>query len=250
MSNEPVLIIENLGKHFGDVVVLRDVNAALLPGTVTAFIGPNGAGKTTLFHAITGDIVPDGGAVLLNGQSITGMAPWKVARKGLGKMFQDVRVFENLTIIENVLLALHDHPGQTVWASLFQQHAEKKLEEEAVMWLTKAGVEAPFDRLASALSFGNKKILALARLMAGKFEVLLLDEPTSGMSPVMISRIAKLIKQLSDQGTTIALVEHNCAFVAEVAERSYLLQEGAILDGGPTMEVLDREENREILIGL
>jgi len=250
MSNEPVLIIESLEKHFGDIAVLRGLNASLLPGTVTAFIGPNGAGKTTLFHAITGDMAPDSGVVLLNGQPITGMPPWKVARKGLGKMFQDVRVFENLTVIENVLLALHDHPGQTVWASLFLQHTDPKLEKEAVMWLDKAGVEAPFDRPASSLSFGNKKLLALARLMAGGFDVLLLDEPTSGMSPLMINHIAKLIGQLSEQGTTIALIEHNYAFVAEVAEQTYLLQEGTMLDNGSTADVLDSEENREILIGL
>lgn len=254
MMNEPILTIENLNKCFGDVAVLRGVSASLLPGTVTAFIGPNGAGKTTLFHAITGDLVPDGGAVMLRGNPITRKAPWKIARMGLGKLFQDVRIFENLTVIENVLLALHDHPGQSAWASLaeapFRRRLEPGLVREAKSWLEKAGVEPPYDRPAELLSFGNKKLLALARLMAGKFDLLLLDEPTAGLSPIMVSRITELIRQLTDQGITIALIEHNFSFVADVAERAYLLQEGQIHDYGATGEVLAKEENREMLIGL
>ncbi len=254
MMSEPILIIDNVDKRFGDVTVLRGVSASLLPGTVTAFVGPNGAGKTTLFHAITGDLVPDSGAVILRGNPITRMAPWKIARMGLGKMFQDVRIFENLTAIENVLLALHDHPGQSAWASLTKAHLRRRFEpdllKEAETWLEKAGVEPPYDRPAELLSFGNKKLLALARLMAGRFDLLLLDEPTAGVSPIMVSRIANLIRQLTDQGITIALIEHNFSFVADVAEQAYLLQEGQIHDYGSTAEVLSKEENREVLIGL
>jgi ABC-type branched-subunit amino acid transport system ATPase component len=252
--NAPILIIENVAKHFGDVAVLRGVCASLPSGTVTAFVGPNGAGKTTLFHTITGDLMPDDGIVMLRGSPITGLAPWKVARNGLGKMFQDVRVFDSLTVNENVLLALHDHDGLSVWASLTRAPLRRrygpKLRQEAETWLEKAGVERPYDRPAGLLSFGNKKLLALARLMAGKFDVLLLDEPTAGVSPVMVERIAELIGQMTDQGITVALIEHNFSFVADVAERVYLLQEGMIHDYGPTGEVFAKEENREILIGL
>ena len=118
------------------------------------------------------------------------------------------------------------------------------------MWLTRAGVEPPFDRSASELSFGNKKLLALARLMAGKFTVLLLDEPTAGLSPKMINNISTLIRKLCEQGTTIALIEHNFSVVEHVAEHAYLLQDGIILDEGITSDVLSKKDNKEILIGL
>jgi ABC-type branched-subunit amino acid transport system ATPase component len=252
--NEPALTIENLAKRFGDVAVLRGVSATLPFGMVTAFVGPNGAGKTTLFHAVSGDLLPDGGIVYLRGKPITGMAPWKVARNGLGKMFQDVRVFESLTVIENVLLALHEHEGQSVWASLTgvlarRRHAPKLL-QEAEFWLEKAGVEPPYDRPAGALSFGNKKLLALARLMAGRFDVLLLDEPTAGVSPVLVERMAELIGKMANRGIAIGLIEHNFSFVANVAGRVYVVREGVIHDWGPARETLAKDENREILIGL
>lgn len=254
--NEPVLSIKDVGKCLGNVAVLRGVSASLLPGTVTAFIGPNGAGKTTLFHTITGDLTSDTGVVKLRGHPITKMAPWRIARKGLGKMFQDVRVFENLTVIENMLLVLYDHLDRSAWASLsltkayIWWHSKPDLVKKAEACLEKAGVEPPYDRPAGLLSFGNKKLLALARLMAGRFDLLLLDEPTAGVSPVMISRITSMIEQLTSQGITVALIEHNFSFVADVAERTYLLREGRIHDFGPTAEVLGKEENREILIGL
>ncbi|MDD5266666.1 MAG: ATP-binding cassette domain-containing protein [Methylococcales bacterium] len=254
MMNEPALTIKNLMVRFGEVAVLRGVSASLPSGAVTAFVGPNGAGKTTLFHAISGDLLPDKGIVSLRGKPITGMAPWKVARNGLGKMFQDVRVFDSLTVIDNVLLALHEHEGLSVWASLtgvpmWRRHAPKLL-QEAESWLEIVGVERPYDRPAGLLSFGNKKLLALARLMAGKFDVFLLDEPTAGVSPVLVERIAELIRKMANRGITIALIEHNFSFVTNVAEHVYLMREGTIQDWGATEEVLAKDENREILIGL
>ena len=254
MTTSPVLLIEGLEKRFGEVAVLHDIHAALPAGGVTAFVGPNGAGKTTLFHAITGDLRADAGMVSLNGENITNRPPWKIARKGLGKMFQDVRLFEDLSILENVLLALHDHSSQTVWASLARRWRQREstpdLVAEAESWLEKTGVEPPWDRPAADLSFGNKKLLALARLMAGGFEVLLLDEPTSGVSPAMIERMAELIRGLSANGITVALIEHNFSFVRDIAQECYLLREGHIHDTGPTDSVLNKPENREILIGL
>src|ERR1041384_2592924 len=107
--SEPILLLEGLEKRFGEFLVLRGVGASIMRGSITAFIGPNGAGKTTLFHVITADLRPDSGNVTYRGKSLVGLSPWKVARLGLGKMFQDVRIFERLTILENVLLALHDH---------------------------------------------------------------------------------------------------------------------------------------------
>lgn len=253
--NDPILILENIEKHFGNVTVLRGISAFIPRGSVTAFVGPNGAGKTTLFHTISGDLRPDKGAVVLQGREIGGEPPWKVARLGLGKLFQDVRIFENLTLIENVLLALHDHNGHSAMRSLLRAPFRAKLvaiqEEKARHWLEVAGVEKPFDRPAGLLSFGNKKLLALARLLAGDFDVLLLDEPTAGVSPGMVERIEIMVRNMvSEQGKTIMLIEHNFSFVSAVADQVYVLRDGQVHDSGRTDEVLGRGENREILIGL
>jgi len=253
--NDPILILENIEKRFGNVAVLRGISASIPRGSVTAFVGPNGAGKTTLFHTISGDLRPDKGAVLLRSKEIGGMPPWRVARLGLGKLFQDVRIFENLTLIENVLLALHDHNGRSAVSSLLQSPFRAKLataqEEQARNWLELAGVEKPFDRPAGLLSFGNKNLLALARLLAGGFDLLLLDEPTAGVSPGMVERIEEMVrKMVSEQGKTVMLIEHNFSFVSAVADRVYVLRDGMVHDAGRTDEVLGREENREILSGL
>lgn len=255
MKKDPILVIENVKKRFGDMTVLRGISAAVPEGSITAFVGPNGAGKTTLFHSITGDLRMDSGRVIFRGKSIGGKPPWHIARLGLGKLFQDVRVFDSLTVLENVLLALHDHPGRSAVVSLlrapFLYQANGRQQAEAEKWLETAGVERPYDRPAGQLSFGNKKLLALARLMAGRFDMLLLDEPAAGLAPHTIHRVSKLLKLLvRERNVTVALIEHNYSFVAEVADRAYVLQAGLVHDQGPTVEVMSRDENREILIGL
>ena len=255
MMSDPILILENVEKHFGDMAVLRGISAVVPKGSITAFVGPNGAGKTTLFHSISGDLRMDSGTVLFQGKPIVGKAPWRIARLGLGKLFQDVRVFESLTVLENVLLALHDHAGRSAMTSLlsapFHWQANGKQKAEAEKWLETAGVERPYDRAAGLLSFGNKKLLALARLMAGRFDLLLLDEPAAGLAPHMVHRIGELLKMLvRERNVTVALIEHNFSFVLEVADRAYVLRAGRVHDQGATSEVLGRDENREILIGL
>jgi len=253
--NDSILILENVEKRFGDIAVLRGISATVAKGSITAFVGPNGAGKTTLFHTITGDLLMDSGSVIFRGQPIGGKPPWRIARLGLGKLFQDVRVFESLTVLENVLLALHDHAGRSAVASLirapFYWRTNGHELAEAEHWLQTAGVEKPYDRPAGLLSFGSKKLLALARLMAGGFDLLLLDEPASGLSPLMIDRVGTLLqKMVEERKVTIALTEHNFSFVSQVADHVYVLRSGAVHDHGATDEVLGKEENREILIGL
>jgi len=248
-------VIESLSKRFGEVAVLRGVTAAVGRREITAFVGPNGAGKTTLFHAVSGDIRADGGAVVMDGVSLENKAPWQVARMGLGKLFQDVRIFPNLSVLENTLLAVYPARERSLAATAMRAIGRagriRAAKERARECLTMAGVEEPWDRPAGGLSFGNQKLLGLARLVAGDFRLLLLDEPTSGVSPAMIDRIMRMLRSLvRDHGVSIALIEHNFSFVREVAEKTFLLRGGEIMDSGDTIKVMDKAENREVLIGL
>ncbi|MCB1102295.1 MAG: ATP-binding cassette domain-containing protein [Kiritimatiellae bacterium] len=255
MNGNPILVMEGVQKRFGDVTVLRGVDATIRRGSITAFIGPNGAGKTTLFHAVTGDIRPSAGAVVLDGYPIAGLPPWRAARMGLGKMFQDVRLFESLTVLENVLLAMyepaHRSPLHALRGPAGSRRQDTGLMAKAREILGQVGVEPPFDRPAALLSFGNKKLVALARLIAGNFKLILLDEPTAGLSPGMVARVTEFLKDLvQNRGITVALIEHNFSFVGEIAEFTYLMRAGEIHDQGMTNDVLGRAENREVLIGL
>jgi ABC-type branched-subunit amino acid transport system ATPase component len=255
MNGDPILVLEGVQKQFGDVTVLRGVDATIRRGSITAFIGPNGAGKSTLFHAVTGDIRPSAGAVVLDGQPIAGLPPWKVARLGLGKMFQDVRLFESLTVLENVMLAMYKPRHRSPFQALFGFASSKRLDADLALKATdllrKVGVEPPFNRPATLLSFGNKKLVALARLIAGDFKLVLLDEPTAGLSPGMVSRVTEILRSLArERGVTVAVIEHNFSFIADIAEFTYLMRAGEIHDQGVTKEVLGRAENREVLIGL
>jgi branched-chain amino acid transport system ATP-binding protein len=233
------------------VGVLNGVDLALERGRITALVGPNGAGKTTLFNTIAGDLAPDMGEVRLDGRPVTGAAPWQLARAGVGRLFQEVRVFDDLSSIENVVLALLQLPerrsrwmpvGQTRW---------NRLRDEAMGWIESVGVTGELEQPAGRLSFGNRKLLALARLLAGRFSVLLLDEPTAGVSPDIVVRIVATLRDLRvSTGMTIAVIEHDYEFVAAIADRVCVLSEGRVLDFGETSTVLGNKRNREILVGL
>jgi len=174
---------------------------------------------------------------------------------GLGKQFQDVRVFASLTCQENVLLALNDHESQSPVTSLLmaRKYSRRldKSRESARHFLSMVGLDSKACEPAETLSFGNQKLLAFARLLAGNFPVLLLDEPASGVSPATIGKILAILQNaVRREGRTVALIEHNISFVSELADTTYVLKDGTVFDCGPTSEVLVRPQNRELCIGI
>jgi ABC-type branched-subunit amino acid transport system ATPase component len=254
-AGSPVLTLRSVRKRFGNVNVLNGVNAEIERGRVTAFIGPNGAGKTTLFHSVSGDLKIDSGTVEFTGRTINGLPPWRIARMGLGKQFQDVRVFGALTCQENILLALDDHGSQSPVTSLLmaRRNSNRVGEscEKASHFLGMVGLDSESRRPAETLSFGNQKLLAFARLMAGGFPFLLLDEPASGVSPATIGKILSTLRDaVRKEGRTVVLIEHNMSFVSDLADTTYVLKDGMVFDCGPTAEVLARPQNRELCIGI
>jgi len=248
------LKVKNIKKQFNGIWVVNGITAIIHPGKITAFVGPNGAGKTTLFHIITGELKPDSGNVFLYEKDITGFPPWKIARMGVGKQFQDVRVFENLTVVENVVVALMKSQEESVFWTFknFYRIRErfKNYTEKAMDLLKFVGLDEKRNSLARELSFGQQKLLSFARLMAGDFKILLMDEPTAGVAPSMIKKIVGLLDKLvEEKGKTIAIIEHNLNVVSDVAHWVYFLHEGKVVFTGRTDHVLGHDEVREIYMG-
>ncbi len=253
-STAPKLVAKGIAKRFGNFTALHDVDAVVFPGRITAFVGPNGAGKTTLFHIFSGNLRPDKGSVLLDGRNITGMPPWKTARLGIGKLFQDVRVFENMTVLENICVALLHSYEQTLFSVLNFSRKKMPMEkyhEEAMHWLDFVGLAELADHKGGELSFGQQKLLSIARLIAHKSTCLLLDEPTAALSPVMIKKMIDLIQKLvSEQNLSVALIEHNMPVVKELAFYTYFMHEGTVFCHGTQNCVLENPEVRELYMGL
>lgn len=251
-----VLRCRDLKKSFGGVcaVDLPAAKPVFEPGRVTALIGSNGAGKTTLFHLLTGQLKPDVGEVLLGKQRIDGLAPWRIAHLGVGRLFQDVRVFEKLSVLDNVRVAFRRQRGENPLLSVLARRAVRKQEtvntEEAQRLLVFVGLEEYGDARAESLSYGQQKLLALARLLAADATTLLLDEPTAGVNPYMVEKLLELIRRLAREGKTVVLVEHNMEVVEAIADHVFFMHEGRIIAEGIPSEVLNDPEIRATYLGL
>lgn len=231
----PTLEAKGIVKRFGRFTALKGVDLLIRPGEVTALAGPNGAGKTTLFHVLGGNLRPDVGRVLLDGTDVTGLAAWRMARRGVGRLFQEVRTFGNLTARENVTVALDASGGAR---------------EDAMRWLDYAGLAARADLPARDLSFSERKLLALARLMASKARLLLLDEPAAGLAADEKERVCLFIRRLADERrVSVALVEHDRSVVERFADTVFFLHEGDMLRTGPASEVFADERVRSLYEG-
>ena len=244
---------DSLNKHFGGVTALDDVTLDFPAGQVTAIIGPNGAGKTTLFNVIAGFLKPDSGSVFLvpNGDSgaantktdILGLKPNQIALRGIGVLFQDIRIFEKLTALENVAVGAKNQPGENPLNCFLSPACvasrEKEVLETARHYLDYVGLADKAHLWAEQLSYGQQKLMAIARLLAGDAKVLLLDEPTSGVHPDMIEKLLGLIQQLADNdGRVVIMIEHNLNVVKRVGDWVYLMAGGRIEVFGKPEEVL------------
>ena len=246
--------LQDVTKSFGGLVAVDKVSLTFSKGKITGLIGPNGAGKTTIFNLISGFLKPDSGSIILNGRRIDGLPPWEIANLGIGRLFQDVRAFGKLTALENVLLAKNPQPGENPLISLFRRRKVLEIErenlKEARRWLEFVGLWEQRDTLAENLSYGQQKLLTIARLLNGGFEVLLLDEPTAGVHPKMVRSVLDVIRRLTDEGKTVIVTEHNMGVITEISDWVYFLNEGKVVSFGLPQEVLGNPEVRRTYIGL
>ena len=230
-TTTPILATENLTRDFRGLRAVNGVSLRVEEGTVHALVGPNGAGKTTLFNMLTGFLKPTSGRIALRGEDVTGLPPERMARRGMGRSFQITSLFEPLTVLEHVVLALQAGTslGYRFWRS---EKVLRRFRDEALGLLDEVGLANVIGREVHSLPYGQKRALELALVLALKPSLLLLDEPTAGMGIEDVDRIIQLVRRVR-AGRTVVLVEHNMGVVSSLADRVTVLQYGGIVAEGP-----------------
>jgi ABC-type branched-subunit amino acid transport system ATPase component len=233
-----LLRLEALSKSFGGLKAVSDLSFEVQAGTITSLIGGNGAGKTSAFNLITGNLAPDSGEIYFRGQRVDGLPPHKVARAGIARGFQELRLFNRLSARDNIEVAIPGQRGEGLWRSLIGGRSlrdeAKASEASSIQLLHDLSIEAHADTLAERLSYGQQKLLSLGRLLAAQGELLLLDEPTSGLSPGMVEDFCARMRRLTDGGKTILLIEHNVEIVMRLSDWIIVMHQGAkIAEGTP-----------------
>jgi ABC-type branched-subunit amino acid transport system ATPase component len=232
---EPLLSMRGLRKNFGGLAAVDDVDLDLQQGIITALVGPNGAGKTTIFNLVTGNIIPDGGEVMLEGRSIANVKPHQIAHLGVARSFQDLRLFSKMSVLDNVLVATEPatwlwQPGGRAAHAGRMKRVDEALERTGLSGLAKAR--------ALDLSYAETKFLSLARILATGARIWLLDEPASGLDVNSRARFVKVVRDAVASGVTVCLIEHNLDIVTELADRIAFLDQGRKLAEGLPEEIL------------
>lgn len=234
-----ILNMKGLTKAFGGLVALNELDLDIREGQVTAIIGPNGAGKTTLFNLIAGVFPPTKGQISFEGKELAGTTDYQRSRMGIARTFQDVRLFGNMTVLENVLVGLHSKSKYGMLDAAFRLPRARREEENirlaAVNTLNLVGLGRRAEVNASELTFGQQKLIAIARALASKPRLIMLDEPAAGSNALERMEISELVKRILEMNTTVLLVEHDMRFVMGTAERIVVLDGGVkIADGTPS----------------
>lgn len=238
---DPILDLRGVSRSFGGLEALSDVSFSIGRGTIHGVIGPNGAGKTTLFNIITAVIPPSSGSVALEGSTITGLPPHAVARLGIARTFQNVRLFGEQTVLENVTVGTYRHTRAGLIGGLVRTPGvlaeQRRAREEAIECLRYVGLADLAERNVVGLPFGQQRLLEFARALALRPVMLLLDEPAAGLNDHETELLAELIGSLPSRGITVLLVEHNMNLIMSVADRIVVLDHGTKLADGTPAEI-------------
>ncbi|MGI8846940.1 MAG: ABC transporter ATP-binding protein [Candidatus Dormibacteria bacterium] len=252
-ATAPLLVIDRLTKSFGGLAAVAAVSFDVAGGEIVSMIGPNGAGKTTAFNCITGLYPLTRGAVVLNGKRISGLPPHRVTKLGIARTFQNIRLFNYMTAIENVMVGEHCRMHAGVWDALLRtpraRREEKAVESRARELLERLGLASYIDSYARNLPYGLQRRLEICRALASNPRLLLLDEPAAGLNPKEKSELMAVISQLRADGLTIFLIEHDMRVVMEISDRIVVLDHGEKIAEGPPQEVRTNTRVIEAYLG-
>ena len=250
-----VLKLENVTMQFGGVIANNNINIEVEKGKIVALIGPNGAGKTTTFNVVTGVYQPTKGNVYYNDEKLNGLLPDKITKKGIARTFQNIRLFSNLTVLENILIANHLHIKSNFLSSTIRMPwakiEEKNMREKSEMLLDKLGLLHLKNEISSSLPYGEQRRLEIARALATDANLLLLDEPAAGMNPHETEKLAKFIHTIRDEfNLTIFMIEHHMDLVMEISDKIYVLDFGQLIAEGTSDEVKNNPKVIEAYLGV
>ncbi len=248
-----ILEITDLTKHFGGVTAVSNVDISVQQGQIASLIGPNGAGKTTLFNCVTGLESPSEGNVKFQNQNIVGLRPDQIAEIGMARTFQNIRLFSQLTVLDNVKIGRHCRSKSRLWGSVSrnqgQRQEESHITSHAFQQLSFVGLDGFRDQLAGNLSYGDQRRIEIARALAMGPELLLLDEPAAGMNPQETQQLIELIHAIREQGITILLIEHDMKMVMQISDWVTVIAQGEKISAGEPETVQNDERVIKAYLG-
>lgn len=246
-----ILETKKISKHFNGVKAVDDLSVSFESGKITGLIGPNGSGKSTLINLFSGVVCIDDGSFVVGGENISSIERHEITDLGITRTYQDVRVFEQLPVLDNILVTL---TKRGVFGSMFEKHKKFHL-DKAESVLKRVGIWEKRDELANTLSYGQRKLLEIARVLATlsgsgtEGEIFLFDEPFAGLYPEMRKVVTEILLELRQKGKTVILVEHNMEIIREICDYAFVLDSGKILAEGKPAEVLSRDDVIEAYLG-
>ena len=250
-----MLAVQDLSVHFGGIRAVHELTCVVAERTITGLIGPNGSGKTTLINTITGMYAPNAGRILFGGDNIAGLAPHRIAARGIGRTFQITRLFGQMSVLENLLIAQKHQRGETILFGVLNPRSVRQQEADATRkaldLLEFVGLTRLKDESAGNLSYGQQKLLEIARILMTDPKLILLDEPFAGVNPTNIERLIGLITELNrDRGITIILVEHMMSVMMRLAQMIIVLKAGGMVAEGTPEEIQRNEAAIESYLGV